>query len=205
MPETPNMTRNPLFRHKYLRVDKNVEIVNQGNKIVEACYDLDVALEILRIAKMGFADESVEFIIAANHLFLTKAGVRSRLDVAVTIDCDSGLTNAIKALFDTYISDKGERELNLFGPKRRRLMKFAHVICSSQDLKALVETRFECGGLAAVAVDEYVEKNTVMPKLKKALEATGTPTDDEVMRRLNRQSTNVSDFLSSVDTRSRRF
>lgn len=203
MSDTEHMTNNPLFRYNYKEIDEDTIIVDRADQIIEACYDLECAKALHEITKIEYSDDSIEFITDTNHLFLTKAGMSSRLKSIVKIDTNGGLAKGISALFERYISNNGSRQVNLSSGNRRKLTKMQHVITASHDVKALIRARDVCGGLAAVAIQNFVKSRKVMPKLKEVLESDSTPTNAEVLRRLNQQDTNVSDFLANVGTRSR--
>lgn len=196
------VNQNPLFQHKYAKVNPDAEI--NKNKIIEGCYQPEAAWGLMRLAENYFAQESVEFIINCNHLFLQKAGMTSRLKEMITIKYNGNIKDGMKAIFERHITVGSVKEINISGFMRRKLKKSEYVICASHELLALDKCRYECAGLLFDSIKETVKNIKLNPGLRKVMEADGTPVDEEVLRRLNLQATNVNDFLSSLPTRGRR-
>lgn len=198
MPET----QNPLFQYNYKKISENASV--NAKKIIEACYHLEAAKGLLELARKSFADENIDFLINCNHLFLLKAGLKSRLKEILTIEYNGKMKDGLKAIFDRHITVNSDKEINLSYTMRKNLKKTELAICASHDLLALDKAREECAGLIYDTIKLTIKDIKVMPSLKKVMDTQGTPINNEVLRRLNLQATNANNFLSSVPTRSRR-
>lgn len=203
MTDMENMTKNPLF-------GSNLQQISSDSKtsyisIVELCYHPDTARDVLDVTKKEWSDEGAEFIIACNHVFLQKAGMSSKLGTRLPFDNKGNIGTGLKEIFSRYLADNAPREVNISYKMSKDLKKTQPAICASHEVQALVPARDECAKLVGRIVQRLVVDGNVKasPQFKRIIEAGVSPTDQEVMTKLNAQANNIANFLSSAPTRGR--
>ena len=164
---------------------EKMKVAFQNKGIIEACYHPDTAKELMFVTTAFFANENVAYVIACNHLLLRRAGLASKLQDLAGFS-QGGLQNQMDQAFTKYISDNSDATINLSYANRRNLVTGWTAIRAGTNVRALIVGRWELVGLlSSDTLNHVAKKYRLTKKLATMLNTSKSPTDDDVMWRLN--------------------
>ena len=162
----------------------------QSGGFVEACYDREMARELLKIAEPNYWDENVGFVIAVNHLLLRKVGIGTKLQWLAGIDrqnTDKSMNSHMQQVFDRFIPDSGAKQVNIAYSKRDNLKNTWTAIKNAQGVSALLAARNEIASLTVSdPLARDISEKIISRRLYKTLKSAESPTEAEVLKRLRR-------------------
>ena len=181
------------FQKKFNMTPSKKDITVAHGGIVEACYSDVLATELMKFAKNGSFQECIGFACATNHLLLRKAGMQSKLAKVASLT-DGTLTEQMGQVYDTYIKEYSEMQINLHFKVRANLTGRWTNITSRQAVRELLAAR---GAVVLIAFSslEYELKQQLITKfLFNTLQKKESSTDKEVMKKLDAQALQMLDF-----------
>ena len=177
----------------YKPKQKDIKILYSG--IIESCYNDILANEIMKFAIKGAFHECVGFTCAVNHLLLRKAGMQSKLAKVASLD-EGTLQEQMNQVYDTYIKQYSELEVNLSYSQRGYLVAKWTNISSRQAVRELLKARIEIARIAFSSLETEVREKLISKFLYNTLQKNESSTDKEVMKRLDAQALETLDFAS---------
>lgn len=171
---------------------KTLDINCKSLGFVEACYDYDLARELTKLAKRNFWDESVGFVAAVNHLMLRRAKIGTSLHRIAGLETGrhgghTTLNDHMQQTFDRFVSNDGEKTVNVAYKTRKLLSDRWSSILSGQAVAALMDARNEIAGMCVKdSLSRFIGSVPISKKLATTLQMEVSPTDAKVMERLSK-------------------
>lgn len=164
---------------------KTVNISSQIAGLIEVCYDRDLARELMAIAKKGFWDENVGFIIGVNHLLCRKVHIGTKLQGLAGLQTGD-MDNQMQQVYQRYIPQSAEKSVNVSSSIRSFLTNNWTSIKSAQAVSQILEAReFIASGTIRDALPRDVQQSVISRRLYKTLQLSESPTDAKVMKKMS--------------------
>ncbi len=189
---------------KKLGLKSSSDITLQRSGVIEACYDASMGAELLAVANKHLFGENIAFLCGVNHLLLRKAGMTSKLASLAGLD-DGNIPTQMDQLFNTYVRDQWlSTGVNVSYGVRTRLIGTWSTIKARQAVRELLNARFEIVDIAtSTGLNAHLDEHVVSKRLYKTLKTKDSPTDKEVMKRLDEQGLQLLQQLDQSTTRTR--
>ncbi len=189
---------------KKLGMKSTVNIALQKSGLIEACYDAELGAELLAIGKKHFFGENIAFTCGVNHLLLKKAGMASKLAKLAGLD-DGNMPAQMEQLFATYVQPTwGDNVVNVSHNTKTYLKGTWTTIKARQAVRELLTARAEIVQIATSSgLNEHIDSHVVSKRLYKTLKSNESPTDKEVIKRLDAQALELLQQLDNSTTRTR--
>ena len=194
-PVTLKKTGRRAFMGGVFSSHKKIDINITHEGIVEACYDRELGNELLKIGQKYLWAESIGFIVGVNHLLLRKVGIGTKLQKTAGLTT-ANLDGQMQQLYDLYIPASADQQVNINSANRVNLLNNWHAIKSAQACGILMDARHDIVEMIRLdCLPRDVKKSIISPRLAKILSVNPSPTDVEVVKRLEAQGPTLIQHL----------
>ena len=179
MPFETTLQRRNIFSSR-----KTVTIRYQIAGVIEACYDFDLARELMAIATKWYWDENVGFVVAVNHLLCRKVHIGTKLWRLVGIQTGN-MDHQMHQIYQRFVPDSADKKINVSYDIRRFLVNNWTSIRSAQAVSQMLEAREL---IASTMVRDCLPRDlataVISRRLYKTLQLSQSPTDAKVMKKM---------------------
>ena len=182
--------------------------------ILEACYNNDLALDLLKALDGKYMEENFLFLIAVNHILLRKCNITSTLPKAIeqaaklpsadkaqyaifsSANDKQSLLSQMQHVMDVFVVPGGACEVNVKYNTRMALTGKRSAIESAQAAQAFVNARQEIMFLAQRNITQIMSSVSFPKKLDDVIYTAWSPTDEAVQKLLGKLGVTSFDFNS---------
>lgn len=177
--------------------NKKTDINIQYSGLVEACYDKDLARELLEIGNKHYWGESIGFITGVNHVLRRKVGIGTKTARMAGLTRHGSMDDHMQQLYDLYVPEGSDKEVNIRYGNRTMLVTKWTSIKSAQAVGMLLKARYDVVSMCVRdCLKRDVQKHLISPRLARTLELKPSPSDEEVLKRLTAQGPALIEFQS---------
>ena len=181
MPFETTLQRRNIFSSR-----KTVTIRYKIAGVIEACYDFDLARELMAIATKWFWDENVGFVVSVNHLLCRKVQIGTKLWRLVGIQTGN-MDHQMHQVYQRFVPTASAKPVNLSSDIRSFLMNNWTSIRSAQAVSQMLEAREL---IASTMVRDCLPRDlataVISRRLYKTLQLSQSPTDAKVMKKIGK-------------------